>query len=285
MTNHTQIPEGDRTETDAAFEAGLAASKPRPLADEGDRFSVVVTPAGSTHHVLDREKLEEYGAPAPKRKQGSYSVHTSVSFCDFVAKHGDGAEVWADEARQNLVGILNAHGGDAPAWEDHRVLMELVHTPAWKAWTAADGKLLDQEAFAELIEARIIDIQTPSGADMLEIVQTFYATTGVTFKSSKILASGERQLTYVEETSASAGQTQDFEIPKQITLGIAPFIGSEPRLITARFRYRITNGRLGLGIVLDRPEDVIAQAFDELVQGVRNELPAGVPVYYGRPSA
>jgi uncharacterized protein YfdQ (DUF2303 family) len=271
------------TEAGAGFGAGMIAAEPDAI-DDTTRFHSVVTPAGAQHRIIDVEELREKFAVAPRAKKGTYHVHTAVSFCEFVAKHHAGGEVWADEARQNLVAILNANTADGPQWEDHRLVMELVHTPAWKAWTAVNGKMLDQETFAELIEARIIDIQTPSGADMLEIVQTFYATTGVTFKSSKILASGARELTYVEETSATAGQQSEFEIPKEITLGIAPFVGAEARLIRARFRYRINGGRLTLGIVLERPEDVIQQAFDELVTAVRVELPDGVPVYYGRPA-
>lgn len=272
------------TEAGAGFAAGVVAAEPDPI-DNSIRFHSVVTPAGAEHHIIDVEELTKKFAPAPRSKKGVYHVHTAKSFSDFVAKHHAGGEVWADEARQNLVGILNANLAGSPQWEDHRVVIELVHTPAWKAWAEADGNLMSQEDFAELIEARIIDIQAPSGADMLEIVQTFYATTGVTFKSSKILASGERQLIYQEETSATAGQTSEFEIPKEIILGIEPYVGSVPQLIKARFRYRIQHGRLLLGVVLERPEDVLTAAFTELVTGVTAELPEDVPVYYGRPSA
>ncbi len=272
------------TENATAFAAGLVASPPEKL-DPSDRFYSVVTPKDAKHHVVDMEEQLEKFAPQPRRKTGTYSVHTAASFCDFVKKHGDQAEVWADEARQKLVAVLNAsHGGDAPRWEDHQLHMELVHTPAWKVWIEHDGRLLSQEAFAEIIEARTIDIVDPSAADMLEIAETFHATTGVEFKSSKILASGERQLAYIENTSASAGSNKELTIPKQFQLGIAPYVGSVPRLMTARFRYRITGGHLQLGYVLERPEDVLQDAFTELVTAVNINLPEDVPVFYGRPA-
>lgn len=272
------------TENATAFAAGLVASEPVGLDDE-TRFYSVVTPEGAQHHVVDLEALREKFAPTPRRKTGTYNVHTALSFCDFVAKHEDGAEVWADEARQKLVGILNANlGGDNPRWEDHQVHMELVHTPAWTAWIEHNNRLLSQEVFAELIEARTIDIVDPSAADMLEIAETFHATTGVEFKSSKILASGERQLAYIESTTASAGSNKELTIPKQFQLGIAPYVGSAPRLITARFRYRINGGHLQLGYVLERPEDVLQDAFTELVTAVSTNLPEDVPVFYGRPA-
>lgn len=265
--------------TAAAVAAGIEIAGPKPLAD--DRFSTVLIPAGGKAMVLDREKLEDEYLQFPKRKDGKYAVHTAESFLSYVGKHGDDeTEIWADEARQKLVGVIDAHGVDA-RWEKHRVELELVHTEGWKAWTGVNGHLISQTQFAELIEARSVDIFEPSAADMLELAQTFQATIGVDFKSSKLLDSGERQLAYIESTSATAGQKGQLSIPKAFTLALQPFVGGDTWKVLARFRYRISNGGLQLGISLERPEDVLREAFQKYVLVVEEGLEKG-SVYYGR---
>jgi uncharacterized protein YfdQ (DUF2303 family) len=164
-------------------------------------------------------------------------------------------------------------------WEDHKVVYGVQHTDAWKAWTAHDGKLLSQTAFAEHIEDRTIDIVEPTAADMLELAQSFQATIGVRFESSKVLASGERQLEYKETVDARAGRTGHLEIPREFRLGLVPFEGAARYPVIARFRYRLQDGNLLIGYRLERPATSCVAAFDEVVGQVRDGVAA--PVYNG----
>lgn len=145
------------------------------------------------------------------------------------------------------------------------------HTPAWKRWAAYDGRLLGQSDFAEHIEASLPDVRVPSGADLLELAQSFQANTSVRFESSRDLGSGERQLVYREQVEAGAGRAGNITIPKQFELGLAPYEGSGLYQVSARLRYRITEGRLHLGYVLDRPEDVLRAAFDDVLRQVQEQ--------------
>lgn len=241
-----------------------------------------VTPSDADSQVVD---LEQY-LDAPRRKRGSVAAYTSQSLIDYVAAHQiDGTALWADVEVVQIVGVINGHtaamSNNTPGWGDHRATFTARLTPEWKAWLALDGKLHSQADFATFIEDHAADVQNPPAADLLELAKTFKATARAEFRSAIRLDNGTRQLQYVETVDAKAGQTGQFTIPDVIELGLIPFEGAEPYKVRARFRYRLTNGTLQLGVVLDRPDRVLRDAFDAVLTVVADALP-DVPLYHGR---
>ena len=278
MTTTDNIP--------AVIRTAQAAAQPAPLDEHGFRFHSVVIPEGGQLEVIDLEEQLEKFAESPRRKRGEYAVHDADSFVTYLAKHGDAdTEIWADAIGNKIIGILNAHTeSNGARWEDHRVIYAVKPTEAWKAWAKLDGQLLDQAVFAEHIEDRAVDILVPAGAEMLELAQTFQATIGVNFESSKRLSSGERQLEYRETVDAKAGKAGRMEIPETFQLALRPFEGADAFKVTARLRYRITDGHLRIGYRLERPEDVIREAFTSVVGAVQaqvTELENPVPILLG----
>ncbi|HEX6518117.1 MAG TPA: DUF2303 family protein [Nocardioidaceae bacterium] len=281
------------TNTAAAVNAGLAAAGPRPLDEK--RFSTQVIPAGAQLKVIDQEELLEKFRARPRRKTGTVHVHTPDSFIDYLTKHAlPETEVWADITRARLVAVINAHVGVAgiespdatdadelAGYGDHRVNLELITTDAWKAWTANNKRWLDQMTFAEHIEDNALDVVSPDSATMLEIAESFQATTKAQFKSGKRLHSGQVTLQYEEDQGARAGENGDIDIPKVFTLDLTPFEGGKTYSVDARFRYRISGPQLALSYHLVNPQDVLRQAFIDYVTAVQNEINA--PVYSGRP--
>lgn len=275
---------GSGSEAAVIVDTATRAAEPYAV---GDDLAVFQTPDGP--QVVDLgERLDQYRAN-PRRKRGTFNVHDASSFCGYLKKHGtEDSEVWADTVGFKVVGVINAHeGADGPVdtdgplagWGDHRVTYSVQHTKAWKAWAEADGKLLPQAAFAELIEDRSIDIADPSAADMLELAQTFEATTGVRFESAESISSGERQFMYREQVDAKAGRAGRLTVPKSFTLALKPFEGASPYKVTARLRYRIREGALSLGFRLERPEDVLRDAFEDVVAAIQADVTQ--PVFRG----
>lgn len=265
------------SDTQAVIDAAVRSAQPTIV---DDKVALVPIPVGGGVERIDlRELLAPYDE-RPARKQGLFSTHDADSFVAYLAKHGlSHSEVWADVTAAKVVGVLNAHLGvtedgieDYAGWGDHRVTFQASETDAWKAWTAQDGKLLSQSDFAELIEDRAVDIIRPTAADMLELAQTFEATIGVRFESSKLLSSGERVLEYREQVDAKAGRAGKLEIPKDFELALIPFEGAERFKVTARFRYRITDGVLRVGYRLDRPADVKREAFLSVVESISERV-------------
>lgn len=272
------------SEAQAIIDVSRIAADPARFGDDLAVFNL-----GDKVQIVNLgEHLDQYRAN-PRRKRGSFTVHDAASFCGYLRKHGvEETEVWADTIGYRIVGVINAHegvegpvgaAGPAAGWADHRVTYGVKYTEAWSVWASSDGKLLPQTEFADLIEDRAIDIQVPSAADMLEIAENFHATPNVRFESTQSIASGERQFEYRETVEAKAGRAGRLSVPKEFILGLKPFEGAQAYKVTARLRYRIRDGVLFLGYKLERPSDVLRDAFEDVIAAVQADVTA--PVFRG----
>jgi uncharacterized protein YfdQ (DUF2303 family) len=262
----------------AIIDTAQAAAGPVAL----ETGKVHVLALGRGQHTLVDLTGDKY-RDAPARKTGTTVVRDVPSFLAYYDKHHDDAsEVYADAEQLTVVAVLDAHAIDGARFGRHRLVLQLRKTDTWTAWARHSGHLMGQEDFAEHIQDRLAGIIEPTAASMLEVAQSISATTKASFGSGVRLHSGERQLTYTEETTAKAGSKGQLTIPEWFTLGLVPFEGAEGYKVGARFRYRIRDGHLTLGYKLDSPEDVLRTAFGD----IRTLIDSGItePVLNGTPA-
>lgn len=262
------------TEPDARVivETATSAAGERQL--DVEKVYGVTVPRGTEHHVVDLEQF----AMEPRRARGSRSFFTAESFAAYVNKHKDAAAstIWADVERSAVTAVLNDHSTEVPGWGDHLAVLSLRLTPAWRRWVKRDGVIGSQAEFAEHIEDSLPDIVEPTGATMLELAQSFHAKGNVTFKSDQRLNSGAVALQYEETVEARAGERGQLTVPQKFVIGIAPFEGMDLFRIDVRLRYRLREGKLSIGYVLDRPEDVQREAFGQVVDGIGEQTEIAV---------
>lgn len=236
--------------------------------------------------VIDRIDLEAYGQRPTRVKQRTVKVSSSAGFVTATEdrKSTDDPNhvvLYADENTSSLVAVLNDDGPYGPGWRDHRVALKLDATTEWKWWTSRQG-LNDQEFFARTIQVGEMEIIDPSPATMLDIAQSFHASTSANVKSAKRLRDGRTQAVYEEDVSATAGEGGTVEIPDTFSLSMRPFYGSDLFKVTARIEWKLASGKLSIGYQLVRPEDVERQAFLKIVEVVSSEMPE-VPLVAGAP--
>lgn len=237
----------------------------------------VVTSRDGAMHRIDLTG-DEY-RDRPRRKRGTTTVKDVGSFAQYWAKHATGAasEIYADRQARKVTAVLDAHEVAEAGWGGHRLVLSLAYSSAFTAWVNNDKTPMQQEAFAEFLEDNRADIFDPPAAEMLEVASSLQAATKAEFQSGIRLADGQRKLSYVENTTASAGARGDLTIPEIITLRLPIFEGaSTADDLTARFRYRINGGKLSLHYVLDRPADVINAAFEGVIAEVAAQCGAAV---------
>lgn len=223
------------------------------------------------------QALDTHTTARPRRSTGTVHVHDADSFIEAIVHRVSDdptalqdVVAYADGSTMALVAVLNDDTATTPAWRDYRVSLSLTPTEEWTAWCHGQD-LGPQQRFAERIEDGLREIVDPSGAEMLELAQTLHVNVGVKCKSGHRLANGETQFTYEEDVQASAGKTGTLTIPNEFTLGIAPFIGTEPYEVKARLRFKPPRGgELQIGYILDRPHDVERAAFADIVTRVRS---------------
>ncbi|NEB57617.1 DUF2303 family protein [Streptomyces griseus] len=268
--------------TQAIIDIAQAAVAPQAL--ESGKVHVVALGRGQFQQI-DLTGPQHTGIPA--RKSGSTLVRDVDSFLAYFDKHGDdNSEVYADVESRTITAVLDAHTADDARWGGHRLELSLRATSAWRAWMGADNELMSQGAFAEFIEDNLVDLVEPTAATMLELAESFEVTTSAEFQSSQRLDSGARKFSYVEEQTGKAGHKGEITIPATLTLALRPFEGTEPYAVTARFRYRLDRqkGELRLGFKIERPEDTLASAFNDIRTLVDDGIPEGIAVLNGAPA-
>lgn len=268
--------------------AALAAAEPTSKTlvdyDIDSPLPLIVVRRGD--HVIDQVNLERY-APRPHRPGGTVTVLTAEAFLTALqhrAHEADTVAVYGDPDSCQLVAVLNDDYDGRGGWRDHRIELTLKPTPEWTHWTRCAG-IGNQERFATVIEEGEDEIVEPSAAVMLDIAQSFHASTGGKFKKTHRLAGGKTQLVWEEDTDAKAGESGEVKIPETFTLALRPFYGADPRPVTARLRWRISSGALQIGYELKRPDEVRREAFATDVLGaIEGGVPSDVPVIEGTPA-
>lgn len=236
-----------------------------------------VVPNNEAIEVMDLETQR----PAPRRARGHAILTDPAGFVDYVNRLSDThTTVWADERLGGFTVVFNDHANaGAAGWRDHTASLELAQDPDWAAWIRCDGRLSDQVIFAEFIQAHTGEITSPDAATMLEIATSFKASRSARFEKGTSLQSGDVQLRWTEETTAKAGRSSQVEVPETFTVRLAPFIGVEAVELTARLRWRIRDGELGIGYQLHRPDIAVREAFDKIRAFVADNITP--PVYLG----
>ncbi len=256
---------GDGQTSALIAELATAAASPHVVAD-GVVEQRLVPEGYKVEQIAFPEELLE----RPRRKTGSVTVHDAESFITYVERHrdADATTVWINEDSGQVVAVIDDHATEdadtGAGWGQHRCTLALRKTPEWQHWTSRDGQLTEQEAFAEHIDQGLLEIVQPDGATLLEIAQTFHATTNAEFRSSTRLQDGNVQFLYSEEADAKAGRSGQLEIPATFELQVAPFVGVDAQQISADLRYRLRGGKLVIGYRLRRPHEVIDKALTEL---------------------
>jgi uncharacterized protein YfdQ (DUF2303 family) len=262
------------TEATAAAALGRVSTKVEGYDLDGSPSLVVVRVRHDEQvSTVDLEKF----LAAPRIARGSVVLHDHQDFAAYTNRFStERTTVWADAEQSSITAVLNDHedvtdGGEA-GWRDHRVSLQLRVDDDWALWRKFDGQFMTQVQFAEFVESMLHVIVRPAAADMLEIAQTFQARRNVDFKSGSRLASGDVQLHYEETTEAKAGRMGNMEIPPEMDVALAPYLGTTAGIVTARVRYRIEGGHLKLAYVLARPDLVQRDAFLGVLAQVRDQL-------------
>lgn len=240
---------------------------------------VIATRSTATSKTIHTERFEQ----RPERPRGTVKAVTQDGFVralELVV--ADRAVVYANPDTCQLVAVVNDDRAGDAGWRDHRIELDLRPTPEWDLWTKHQG-LGSQEKFANVIEEGQAEIVDPSSTVMLDLAQTFAATTAAKFRQAGRLQDGRQQFVYEEEIEAKAGESGSLAIPAEFLLGLRPFFGADRYEVLARLRYRLSRGELQIGYQLHRPEDVKRKAFDELVAAVESRT--DLPLVHGIPAA
>jgi hypothetical protein len=264
-----------RTEADAILEAGRAAAGAEVIDIEGVPFLAY---ARDRLEITSFEKL----LPAPVRPKGIVRCATPEALTAVVERFATASTmVYADIEKGEIVAVFDDHapsmlrrvrddvddaasaerGAGNAGWREHRAVWKAQQSDALKAWAGIDGKPISQAAFLEHLEDRRGDVIEPVGAELMEIVRDLSGRADVTWRQAVDLQTGAVRMQFEEAVTASSTRGGELVVPKQLSLAIEVYRGSKVVELTCRLRYRVSAGKLTLGVVLDRRREVEEEAF------------------------
>ena len=266
------------------------ARKPMPLGqDDETGATLFAVPEGWS---LQTDQCMEKLALTPYRKRGKATFVDTASFVTYVNTHKKPeSKLYAtvDQASESplaITAIFNDHQASdvnesKAGWLDFNARLLPKASHEWKKWTAHDGKAMSQFDFAQFIEDNMKDIATkeglPNGTEMLRMALQFELTQDKRIKTAIRIQSGGTNIEYVEDDDT--GTVERMSAFDRFALGIPVFWRGQPYYIEAKLRYRLREGVLKIWYDLIRPDVIVDDAVEGILETVSNEV--GLPVLYG----
>lgn len=263
---------------------------------------ILVVPEG--RRVESVKKYRDEYAKAPDRRKGTAKLTTLDSFIDHTNRFKDTeSAVFADvtnRAAPKMIAVFDYHlkGPDGkPRFGQHRGEYAFPVSDEWKAWTA-QREPMTQEAFAEFLEERILDVMEPSSIgpgtiDMAARLGITYASPqrvmelsrGLTIRVGQQvsaynnLSSGEAQIGFTEAHQDQAGGP--LNVPGGFAIAIPVFRGGDAFTMAVRLRYRVKAGSISWSFAVQQIDKVWDTSVDEACGAVRQKTE--LPLFYGSP--
>ena len=274
----------NHSDAQAAIEAGFALGQTQQALNSLDDKPGNI-PFLISSQPMNLASVEHFGA-APARMRGNVKCETPDGFVEYVKRYRTpDTVIFVRREQADLTAVLDYHqpggtkAGDEiaqPRGGEHRAIVTAKRTPEWARWLGINKQAMSQVDFAAFLEDNLQDIAEPSGATLYEIARTFRVKKDVTFDSSVNLANGQVQLKYHESVEGGGSSAGNVSVPEKFVLGIAPYYGNQLFKVDVRFRYRLQEGgRLAVWIDIVRLDDLLLQAFDQIVAGVKVCLSGG----------
>jgi uncharacterized protein YfdQ (DUF2303 family) len=229
--------------------------------------------------------------PQPQRVRRNLTLDTAAELIIYLAAlepltkgdHDAYAVIFADGTSRTFTLYPSFHQGDYLSWLDHKALCQLKYSRELELWKKFDNHRFTQEAFAEFIDENVVDIHTPSGAEMLTIAKTLEATRTEVFRSSIKVNDGTSRLTWDNQATGE----NNTEVPDTFHLAIPIFDGDKEVIqVKARLFYRLPKKEtpeagLTFYFKLHRLDDILEKLWDERVDQLRSALEGKAQVFAG----
>ena len=267
-----------------------------------DDVTVAAKPAGVA--LVSIKALRDEYLTKPERLKGRARLTTLASFIEHALRFKDaGSALFASVGdKPSLMAVFDYHKGpSAPRFSEHRAEYMFPLSREWAAWMAADGKTMEQAAFAAWVEDHAADVVLPTvpeaqeAVDALRAVEiapgtptqvlTFSRGVDVRVESNVVnrvsLPTGGQRLVFDESIKGTAGEPLD--VPGGFVIAIPLFDGGGHYALPVRLRLRVEKGRVLWSIAILRAADVLRAAVTAAAEEARAKT--ALPLFYGTPEA
>lgn len=279
------------------------------IGHDGLEAPVLLRPAGDGSIQASSVKafLEEY-RKTPEFRKGTARLGDIASYIDHTNRFKDDDSVIfasPNPAKPQLMTVFDYHCATAdgePRNGAHRAVYDFPLSDEWIAWSRAHGQPMNQQAFAEFIENRILDVIEPGGElgpstaefarklgdiefatpmKVLELSRGLAVRVGTQVKQAVNLSTGEVQVLYETQNNDESGAP--LKVPTAFLIAIPVFRSGIMYQVPVRLRYSVRERQIQWRVELHRAEVMLEDAFDEAKKHASKET--GLPVFVGTPES
>ena len=266
------------TETGSVFEHAQRLNRPLEPGDYGQKGPpVILVPKNWDLRALPWHQTN------PDRLRAAVHFSDADSFVRYVCRFKiDATQIFCysdQDGRDVMVAKIDYHDASGlPNWCEHTATFLPVRTVEWARWLKKDRAPMTQTEFALFLEDNTLDVISPTGAELLQIINQFEVEGGVSYQRIQRLQDGSVRFQFQNESKAAAGT---LAVPEVFILRFPLYQGLDPVEVRARFRYRLaTNGDLKLWFELINPHVVVRDARKQLLAAVA--AGTGITAYIGQ---
>lgn len=230
----------------------------------GDYAPLILVPQG-----FSLQSLEPFGA-APRRKTGSCSFQTPESFIRFVETHKTEATVIHTklDAGAGITATFDHHTKGAAGWNGFKATLQLQQTVEWGKWLSSPGREYNQKQFAEHIEDFIPYFESPTGAEIIQIVETLKVNAKVNVAAVNAEKGRKIRMEFSSETAMTAGADDKLTVPDEIKLKLQPFEGGTAYVLTNKLKVSLKDRALVIQYEPVRFDLIIKDAVKGILQQI-----------------
>lgn len=259
-----------------ALEAVLKRAQDVRTTKDGKPYLVIA------HNDVIRDV--EHLLPSPSRKIGNPQFIRSASFNGYVNEQKTLNSRLYVTALTTLVAVLDHHTEDpqGPQWGQHRATLTLKESPEYVLWKKSDKVGMSQRAFAQFIEDNSAEVQSPTGAELLDLVRHIKASQSYDCTGDIEEKPGNAGGTFVLSTKTKAGAKSELELPGEFGLGLSVYEGGFVAPIVARLRFEVKGeGKLTLWYELQKIQRFEQSALETIVSDIEKQT--SLKAWYGTP--
>jgi uncharacterized protein YfdQ (DUF2303 family) len=237
-------------------------------------------PNGSQYLAVDADdkllEIEPIDRVLTRVKQGVV-IDDQQSFVEyFNAFKTPHSRIFGTLRQRAIMAVIDYHKASnelaTPDYGLHRATLQLQHSEEWKRWAEIDNKPIGQMAFAEFLEENYVDVLEPTSAEIIQIITNLESRKTSSFVSGIKIASGDIQLSFVEESETKGKGSGNITIPNDFELGLPVFLGGTVYRVKALLRYRINEGKLVFIVKLNRRQFIEQVAFDGVLEQLAKDV-------------
>lgn len=264
--------------SDASDIAGLAlamAHSPETITDKRG-VEWLLTPSGNGAYAVKQLTPDAEIVSKPAFVSGGPQVATTTSLIDYVNRFkSDSTVIFADLDRAKIVACIDYHaaGSLSAGLRKHHAVLQLAHSKEWKTWTGVDECLMEQKKFTRFLEEHKLDIVSPPGAQLLEMVLDMEK--GVQMRVARKMTSAGSD----RGNKQSDMQIDGTELPPVWSLAMPVYTGEPMVVVTAYARDEIDDGKIMVGFKLSKIESVIERELTRIAADI--SAATSVPVMLG----